>query len=185
MSIPFTSFNGPTILRSEAVKLFGSAVYPEAVSGFPCSAAGGLSFEWRGDDSEGNPIPLTAATNQVRCVRSSSICIRLHHLRLCVDRRSHRRTEHPHNFLQVNGKNLYLPPKTLSITAVSRFVLRACYTKNPTERLCGESREVIIRAVQSNLVRRSPVQLYRPLLDCLQRLTRARQKLEVAVLCDG
>lgn len=66
VTVPFASFNGDTVPRSSAVRLFGEAAPASAtVKGFPCSVSSGLSFTWRGEvAATGDPIPLTFA-NQV------------------------------------------------------------------------------------------------------------------------
>lgn len=65
MSIPYRSFTGVSVLRSATVRLFGEAQPPPTAGGFACSAATALSFSWVGDTSNGEPIPLTFAANQV------------------------------------------------------------------------------------------------------------------------
>jgi hypothetical protein len=65
VSVPFRSFSGPAALRSSPVRLFGEVAPAGDILGFACNTSGGLSFQWSGDDSSSNVIPL-AFQNQAR-----------------------------------------------------------------------------------------------------------------------
>lgn len=58
VGIPFVSFNGDTVLRSQTVRLFGSASSAGRVNNFTCDETAGLSFAWTGDTAEGDAIDL-------------------------------------------------------------------------------------------------------------------------------